>query len=103
MLVDEQNGFRPDRPCQDHVYTASTVIRNQLLDKQHTFATFIDLQKTFDFVNDASLYRLLSSGIDGKFYNSIKAMFLDTTSCVKLNSMLTNTNRPVQSLLSENG
>ena len=45
MLVDEQNGFRPDRSCQDHVFTACTVIRNRLLNKKHTFATFIDLQK----------------------------------------------------------
>ena len=89
MLVDEQNGFRPDRSCEDHVYTACTVIRNRMLNKQSTFATFIDLQKAFDFVDrDALLYRLISNGIDGKFYNSIKAMFLDTTSCVKLNGML---------------
>ena len=91
MLADEQNGFRPDRSCQDHVYTACTVIRNRLLSKKDTFATFIDLQKAFDFVDrDALLYRLLSGGIDGKFYNSIKSMFLDTTSCVKLNGMLTS-------------
>ena len=91
MLVDEQNGFRPDRSCEDHVYTACTVIRNRMLNKQSTFATFIDLQKAFDFVDrDALLYRLISNGIDGKFYNSIKAMFLDTTSCVKLNGTLTS-------------
>ena len=89
MLVDEQNGFRPDRSCEDHVYTACTVIRNRMLNKQSTFATFIDLQKAFDFVDrDALLYRLISNGIDGKFYNSIKAMFLNTTSCVKLNGTL---------------
>ena len=51
MLVDEQNGFRPNRSCQDHVYTACTVIQNR---KKHTF---IDLQKAFDFVDrDALLY-----------------------------------------------
>ena len=91
MLVDEQNGFRSDRSCEDHVYTACIVVRNRLLNKKRTFATFLDIQKAFDFVDrDALLYRLLSSGIDGKFYNSLKAMFLDTTSCVKLNGMLTS-------------
>ena len=91
MLVDEQKGFRPDKSCEDHVYTACTVIRNRMLNKQSTFATFIDLQKAFDFVDrDALLYRLISNGIDGKFYNSIKAMFLDTASCVKLKGMLTS-------------
>ena len=91
MLVDEQNGFRPKRSCEDHVYTACTVIRNRLLKKKSTFATFIDLQKAFDYVDrDALLYRLLSNGIDVRFYSSIKAMFSDTASCVKLNGMLSS-------------
>lgn len=33
---------------------------------------------------------LISNGINRKFYNSIKAMFLETTSCLKLNDMLTS-------------
>ena len=74
-----------------YIYTACTVIRNRLLNKKHTFATFIDLQKAFGFVDiDALLDRLISSGTDGKLSNSIKAIILDTTSCVKLNGMLTS-------------
>ena len=62
-----------------------------MLNKQSTFSTFIDLQKAFHFADrDALMYRFISKGIDGKFFNSIKAMFLDTTSCVKLNGMHTS-------------
>ena len=50
---------------------------------------FIDFQKAFDFVDrDVLLYKLLSNGIDGKIYNSIKSILSDTSSCIKLNGML---------------
>ena len=41
MLSDEQNGFRAERSCEDHVFTLSSIIRN----KPSVFATFIDLKK----------------------------------------------------------
>ena len=36
------------------------------------------------------MYKLISNGIDGKFYNSIKSILSDTASCVKLNGILTD-------------
>lgn len=91
LLVDEQNGFRPKRSCEDHLFTSCTIIRNRLLNKLDTFGTFIDIKKAFDFVDrDILLYNLLSNSINGKFYNSIKAILTDTSSCVKLNGMLTD-------------
>jgi hypothetical protein len=89
LLVDEQNGFRSKRSCEDHVYTSCTIIRNRLLTKPDTFGIFIDIKKAFDFVNrDVLLYKLLSNSINGKFYNSTKSILTDTSSCVKLNGML---------------
>ena len=91
LLVDEQNGFRSDRSCQDHVFSACTVIRDRLSEKKSTFGTFIDLQKAFDFVDrDALLYKLLLNKIDGKFYNSVKAMYTNTESSIKLNGVLSS-------------
>jgi hypothetical protein len=90
-FAEEQNGFRPKRSCEDHVYSACTIIKNRLLKKQDTFGTFIDLQKAFDFVNrDVLLYKMLSNNIDGKFYNSIKAILSNTSSAIKLNGMLSD-------------
>ena len=43
LLVDEQNGFRSDRSCQDHLFSACSVIRDRHSEKKSTFATFIDL------------------------------------------------------------
>ena len=91
LLVDEQNGFRSDRSCQDHVFTACTIMKDRLAQKKSTFSTFIDLQKTFDYVDrDALLYKLLIDKVDGKFYNSVRAMYTGTEASVKLNNSLTN-------------
>ena len=74
ILAGEQNGFRTDRSCQDHVFTLNSVIRNNTT----VFAAFIDLQKAFDFVDrNMLLYKLLLSNINGKMYDSIKICTYD--------------------------
>ena len=91
LLVDEQNGFRSDRSCQDHVFSACTLIRDRLAQKKSTFATFIDLQKAFDYVDrDTFLYKLLLNKIDGKFYYFVKAMYTNMEASVKLNGSLSS-------------
>ena len=88
--VDEQSGFWSDRSCQDHVFTACTIIKDRLTQKKSTFATFIDLQKAFDYVDrDVLLYKLLIIKVDGKFYNSVRAMYTGAEAPVKLNNSLT--------------
>ena len=90
ILVDEQNGFRPNRSCIDHIFSLTTVIRNRLTKKQDTFACFIDFQKAFDFVNrDLLLYRLLLDKVDGNMYNVIKSIYSLTSACIRVNSKLT--------------
>ena len=87
MLSDEQNGFRAERSCEDHVFTLSSIIRN----KPSVFATFIDLKKAFDFVDrDLLLYKLLLLNIDGKIYNSIKSIYSKTTASIRVNGTLTD-------------
>ena len=52
---------------------------------------FIDFQKEFDYVDrNVLLFKLLSNGINGKFYNSVTSILSDTSACVKLNGMLTD-------------
>ena len=92
LLAEEQNGFRRKRSCEDHVYSACTLIRNRLLQKKDTSVVFIDFQKAFDYVDrNVLLYKLLSNGIDGKFYNSLKAILSDTSACVKLKAVARGT------------
>ena len=56
-----------------------------------TFATFIDFSKAFDGVDRKMLlYKLLHSGIDGKLYFIIKALYTLTESCVCVNGVYTD-------------
>lgn len=87
LLVDEQNGFRRQRSCLDHIFSLNSVIQNN----NSTFVTFIDLQKAFDTVDRELLqYCLLTHGIDGNFYHSIKSLYSNTESCVRLNDKYTD-------------
>ena len=89
LLVEKQNGFRTDRSCQDHVYSVCSIIRDRLSQKKSTFSTVTNLQKAFDFVDrEVLLYKLLINEIDGKFYNSVNAMYTNTEASVKLNGSL---------------
>ena len=87
LLVDEQNGFRKGRSCEDHIFVLDSIVRNRLNENLPTFAAFIDLQKAFDCVNREYLYyKLLKVGIEGKTYFAIKNMYSLTESCVKINN-----------------
>lgn len=87
LLVDEQNGFRRHRSCLYHIFSLNSVIQNN----NSTFVTFIDLQKAFDTVDRELLpYCLLTHGIDGNFYHSIKSLYSNTESCVRLNDKYTD-------------
>ena len=82
LQADEQNGFRANRSCEDHIFTLNSLIRNNV----NVYAAFIDLKKAFDFVDrDMLLYKLIKNGIDGKVYNSLKSMYAISDSCIKVN------------------
>ena len=91
ILADEQNGFRADRSCLDHVFTLYTIVTNRIGCKLNTFVAFIDLKKAFDFVDRRLLlYKLLKIGISGKLYFAIKSLLQSTKSCVRINDEYTN-------------
>lgn len=43
ILADEQNGFRRNRSCEDHVFTLNSIVRNN----DNVFTAYIDLRKCF--------------------------------------------------------
>ncbi len=86
-LVEEQNGFRPNRSCLEHIFSLTSIIRNRQANGQDTFCAFIDFKKAFDVISrNMLLYKLLKCGVNGKMYNSIKSLYMDTEACVRLNS-----------------
>ncbi len=91
IIVDEQNGFRRDRSCNDHIFSITTIARNVISQKRSFVCAFIDFKKAFDCINrDLLKYRLLSYNIDGKIFNAIQSLYVKTQSTVKLNDVMTN-------------
>ena len=91
IIIDEQNGFRKKRSCIEHIFTLDSIIRNNLNKHKSVFCAFIDFKKAFDSINrDLLFYKLLQNKIDGKYYNAIKQMYLNTEACVRINNIYTD-------------
>ena len=89
IIVDEQNGFRSGRSCEDHIFSLTSIIHDRIENKKPVFCAFIDLEKAFDHIDrNLLLYRLIQYNIDGKMYKAVKSLYTNTFSCVKLNNEL---------------
>ena len=83
LLADEQNGFRANRSCEEHIFTLNSIIRKN----KNVFTAFIDLKKCFDFIDrDMLLSKLLLHKVDGKMYNSISNSYAGLSACVRPNN-----------------
>ena len=72
IICDSQNGFRMGRKSQ----------------RKSTFATFIDLRKAYDRIDrDLLSYKIRCFGINGQFYGALRAIYINTASCVRLNNV----------------
>ena len=85
ILVDEQNGFRKKRSCEDHIFVLSSIIRNRQAQGLSTFVAFIDMEKAFDcIIRDMLLYKLLQYDIVGRMYFAIKSLYFGTMAAIQL-------------------
>jgi hypothetical protein len=90
VICEEQNGFRKDRSCIDHVFTLNSLIQHNIDIKQSVYAAFIDFQKAFDCIKRDYLFsKILNNSIDGKVFWAIKALYNGNKACVKVNDYLT--------------
>ena len=80
-LYVHKGGLKPD----------SFHLQERIDQRKSTYVSFIDFEKAFDWINrDLLLYNLIMNGIDGKFYFAIKSLYCQTSSCVKLNNILSS-------------
>ena len=88
ILSEEQNGFRPNRSCQDSIFTLASLLENQLLSKKDTFACFIDLSKAFVCINRDLLWQKLEQRyrIGGHFLAALKSLY-ERVDCVLITSI----------------
>ena len=86
LISEEQNGFRKLRSCNDHIFVLTSIIRNRIFNNKSTYAAFIDMEKAFDKIDRNLLfYKLLQYNIDGNMYYSIKQLYQNNVSCIRLN------------------
>ena len=92
-ICDEQNGFRPGRSCEDHIYLLNSAINMSLAENKQVFGCFVDFKQAFDRIDrDCLWYKLISAGVKGRIYGAIKALYDNVKSSVKLNTGLGVTN-----------
>ena len=90
LYANEQNGFRRNRSCEDHLFTLTSIIRNRKKEKLSTYVAFVDFEKAFDRVNRNLLfYKLKTMGIGGKVLSMIQTIYSDCKSCINVNGYLT--------------
>ena len=59
QLLEEQAGFRSGRGCADQIFVIRQLVENHLEKRKKTFAGFIDLEKAYDKVYRADLWKAL--------------------------------------------
>ncbi len=88
VLVDEQNGYRKGRRCEDHLYSLHSIINGRKLAKQSTYICFVDVAKAFDNVNrDCLWFKLQNMGVKGRLLCAIKSLYEDVKCSVRINNM----------------
>ena len=88
ILHEEQNGFRTTRSCQDHI-SSLYLIEIRKLNNLDTYTCFVDFKKAFDSIPRDLLWQKLSKiGIRGKLLTSLKALYTNLYSSVKIKNKL---------------
>ncbi|MCG8113538.1 MAG: reverse transcriptase family protein [Candidatus Thiodiazotropha taylori] len=86
IVVDEQNGFRRNRSCLEHIYTLYSVINKRKQQRKSTYVCFVDAKKAFDTVQrDCLWYKLMSLGINGKILKAVQSLYENVNCVVKIN------------------
>jgi len=91
ILSEEQNG-RPNRSCQDSIFTLASLLENKLLSKKEALVCFIHLRKAFDCINRDLLWQKLKQRyrIGGYFLAALKSLYKGVDCAVNINHSLSN-------------
>jgi len=86
-LVEEQGGFRSGgRGPVDHVVALDELLQKRKRMGKRTVSVFVDLSKAYDTVwRDGMWWRLLESGVRGKMWRVLRAMYVRMESAVLVN------------------
>ena len=85
LLHENQNGFRWNRSCEEHVFTLQQAIENN----KGAVGVFVDIRKAYPTVFREGLFlKLAQKGITGKTWRVLRDMYDGLTSQVKVAGQL---------------
>ena len=92
IIRPEQTGFIEGSRTSDHMFVLRSLIQKYVKNNSKPlYACFVDFKRAFPSVSHVCLlYKLKLLGIGSKFYNTIKHMYQNTFSCVKIDNYRTN-------------
>jgi exonuclease III len=94
-LADEQNGFREDRNCHDHIYAVSELMHDTLHppqgeEKKLLYMLFIDVKKAYDRVwREALWVKLHDQGVKGRMLHMLRALYSRVECNARVNGEIT--------------
>ena len=98
ILSKEQMGFIPGNRTSDAFIVLYNLINDYChLNNKYIYGCFVDFQRAFDSVPRHKLFeKLINYNVTGKFYESIKNLYSNDLSCIKVGDNLTQTFRNTQ-------
>ena len=91
IISNNQLGFLPNNRTSDaHLIIHNTIQKHCHKNKGNIYSCFIDFSKAFDTIpRDTLLKKLLKYGINGKFFNILKHMYINDKACIKIGNKIT--------------
>ena len=91
IISKNQLGFMPGNRCSDALIILFNLFNRYCLQNgKYIYACFVDFKKAFDTVPRHILFqKLIMYEITGKFYNSIKNMYIQDFACINTGASLT--------------
>ena len=84
-----KRGFKKVCRTSDNLFVLYNLVETQKTRKKPLYVCYIDLTKAFDYLNtNALILKLQQRNVYGKFLNTIKSMFLKSSSRVKWNGKI---------------
>ena len=92
LLNENQTGFRKNYATLDHIFNLHTIIQLCFAKGKKLYCAFVDFAEAFDTVwRKALWFKLINSGITGKFLNIIVDMYNGIKSIIELNGNISDT------------
>ena len=91
LIWTYQAGFRRDMSCAEQIHILRRITEGFHQKQLPMIVTFVDFSKAFDSVRRNALWAILAHyGIPSKVINAIKALYVNSTSCVKVDGQRTS-------------